>query len=86
MKYSIPSDVAALDRDRDGYVDRIYVGDTGGNIWRVDVGDASLANWTVNKLATVGYDAVNNNPSGASSSIRPMWCTARTQSVHTMPS
>ena len=63
MIYSIPSDVATLDRNSDGYIDRIYVGDTGGNIWRVDVGDASAANWTVNKLATVGYDAVNNNPS-----------------------
>ena len=63
MIYSIPSDVAALDRNRDGYIDRVYVGDTGGNIWRVDMGDASAANWTVNKLATVGYDADNNKTS-----------------------
>ncbi|HZM46017.1 MAG TPA: PilC/PilY family type IV pilus protein [Burkholderiales bacterium] len=63
MIYSIPSDVAALDRNADGYIDRLYVGDTGGNVWRVDIGDASAVNWTVNKLATVGYDAVNNKTS-----------------------
>jgi type IV pilus assembly protein PilY1 len=60
MIYSIPSDVAALDRNRDGYVDRLYVGDTGGNIWRVDMNDASAGNWTVNKLASVGFAATDN--------------------------
>ncbi|HKA45909.1 MAG TPA: PilC/PilY family type IV pilus protein [Burkholderiales bacterium] len=57
MTYSIPSDVAALDRNADGFVDRLYVGDTGGNVWRVDVNDPSAANWTVNKLASVGFAA-----------------------------
>ncbi len=60
MIYSIPSDVAALDRNSDGYIDRLYVGDTGGNVWRVDVSDAAPANWTVSRLATVGYDAYGN--------------------------
>ena len=63
MIYSIPSDVAALDRNGDGYIDRLYVGDTGGNVWRADIGDPSAANWTVNKLASVGYDADNNKVS-----------------------
>jgi len=55
MTYAIPSDVAVLDRDSDGYADRLYVGDTGGNVWRVDLNDPSPANWTVNKLASVGF-------------------------------
>ncbi len=55
MTYAIPGDVAVLDRNSDGYADRLYVGDTGGNIWRVDLNDPSPANWTVNKLAAVGY-------------------------------
>jgi type IV pilus assembly protein PilY1 len=37
MKYAIPSDVAAYDSDGDGYVDRIYVADMGGQLWRVDL-------------------------------------------------
>jgi type IV pilus assembly protein PilY1 len=55
MTYAIPSDVAALDTNRDGLIDRVYVGDTGGNIWRVDLADPLAANWTVNKLASLGY-------------------------------
>ncbi len=37
MKYSIPSDLSLLDSDGDGAVDRIYVGDMGGQVWRVDL-------------------------------------------------
>jgi len=33
--YSFPSDVAALDSDNDGYVDRLYLSDTGGRVWRI---------------------------------------------------
>lgn len=62
MVYSIPSDVTVLDRDRDNnkYVDRVYVGDTGGNVWRVDIGDinndgtSNPAEWAVHKLASIG--------------------------------
>lgn len=36
MLHSIPSRVAAADSDGNGLTDRIYVGDTGGNIWRID--------------------------------------------------
>jgi type IV pilus assembly protein PilY1 len=39
MKYSIPSEVTALDTDGDKSVDRLYVGDTGGQLWRIDLGD-----------------------------------------------
>jgi len=35
MKYPIPSDVTVLDTDYDGYTDRLYVGDTGGQLWRI---------------------------------------------------
>jgi type IV pilus assembly protein PilY1 len=55
MTYAIPADLAVLDRDSDGYADRLYVGDTGGNVWRVDLNDPSPANWTVNKFASVGF-------------------------------
>jgi type IV pilus assembly protein PilY1 len=33
---SIPSDVAAVDSNGNGLIDRLYVGDTGGVVWRVD--------------------------------------------------
>lgn len=38
MKYSIPSEITALDTNGDKSVDRLYVGDTGGQVWRIDLG------------------------------------------------
>ncbi|MGQ9647446.1 MAG: pilus assembly protein [Thermodesulfobacteriota bacterium] len=46
MIYSIPSDITTLDVDGDGFVDRLYVGDMGGRVWRFDIGDPSTSNWT----------------------------------------
>lgn len=37
MDFSIPSEVATLDADGDKATDRIYVGDTGGQMWRIDL-------------------------------------------------
>jgi type IV pilus assembly protein PilY1 len=50
MKYSIPSDISIVDINGDGRIDRLYVGDMGGQIWRFDVGDASAANWTGKRI------------------------------------
>jgi hypothetical protein len=53
MDYSIPSDVTVI-KDRNGAVNnRAYVGDTGGNMWRVDMASADVDDWTVTKLASV---------------------------------
>ena len=54
MTHDMPADMAVLDRDRDGYADRVYAADTGGNLWRLDIDDASPNNWTVTKLASLG--------------------------------
>lgn len=59
---SIPSEVAAVDSDGNGLVDRVYVGDTGGVLWRVDAycknqdGTDCGANaaWKMTKLLSVG--------------------------------
>jgi type IV pilus assembly protein PilY1 len=51
MVYSIPSDIARVDTDGDGKIDRLYVGDMGGRIWRFNIGDATnTASWTGNIL------------------------------------
>ncbi len=39
---AVPSKIRALDVDKNGSIDRLYFGDTGGNIWRVDL-DAGKA-------------------------------------------
>jgi len=45
MKYSIPSDIARVDTDGNSLIDRLYVGDVGGQIWRFDIGDSNPSNW-----------------------------------------
>lgn len=64
---SIPADVTIADTDGDGYIDRIIAGDTGGNVWRADLGAfvtvSGVTNpviddttkWKLTKLATLGY-------------------------------
>jgi type IV pilus assembly protein PilY1 len=37
MQYSIPADIKVIDLDGDGYGDRLYAADLGGQVWRFDV-------------------------------------------------
>jgi type IV pilus assembly protein PilY1 len=76
LKDSIPSTVTVVDTNGDGFTDRIVVGDTGGNIWRADLGDAVGASalpvtqsqvtddWELNLLAKLGRHAPNSGCSG----------------------
>lgn len=67
LTHAIPSAVTAMDRDGDGYTDRFYVGDTGGNLWRVDMysGSASdgasglTSSWTLSKIASIAGSGAN---------------------------
>jgi type IV pilus assembly protein PilY1 len=47
MAYSIPSDIQRVDTNGDGKIDRLYVGDMGGRIWRFDIKDSDPTLWTV---------------------------------------
>ncbi|MBI4983925.1 MAG: hypothetical protein HZC24_00850 [Rhodocyclales bacterium] len=53
-RYSVPSEIQALDSNGDGCFDRLYVGDTGANLFRVDIDDADATNWKAYKLAALG--------------------------------
>ncbi|MBN2644475.1 MAG: hypothetical protein JXR59_03255 [Desulfuromonadaceae bacterium] len=44
--YAIPSDPMVIDVNSDSYADRIYVGDTGGRIWRIDISSNNSEDWT----------------------------------------
>ncbi len=55
MKFSIPSQLAAIDSRNSGYTDTLYVGDTGGQVWRFNVGDPNPVNWSAKRL----YDLSN---------------------------
>ena len=58
MDCSISSDVAVLSNLGGSVKNRGYVGDTCGNIWRLDFDNVDPAKWTVTKLAAVGNIAV----------------------------
>jgi type IV pilus assembly protein PilY1 len=71
MEYAFPAPPALLDSDRDGFIDRAYIGDLGGNMWRLKFctpSDGVTCNqtngWTVNKLF---------NGSDSASSARPIY-------------
>ncbi len=58
MTYSIPSDIAALDINGDNKVDRLYVGDMGGQLWRFDIGNLNnIAGWTGKVIFKSNQDA-----------------------------
>jgi len=57
---SIPSSIGILDSTGDGLTDRLYVGDTGGNIWRVDMPSDDTDDFSVFKLASLGGDVDNS--------------------------
>lgn len=54
MTRSIPADITIIDRDRDGFADRLYAVDTGANVWRIDIGNTNPSGWQVHKLAELG--------------------------------
>ncbi|HJV80014.1 pilus assembly protein [Noviherbaspirillum sp.] len=70
MDYSVAADIALLDRDADGYVERMYAVDVGGNVWRVDLepsAGTAPSNWQVTKLAALGC---SSGPCGAGTTPR----------------
>lgn len=58
MDYSIPSEIRIIDSNGNGVADRMYFGDMGGQLWRVDIAEkTSLADdttYSTYKLADFG--------------------------------
>lgn len=62
MTYAIPADITLLDRNGDGYIERLYAADLGGNIWRADLepgGSTAPSGWTVTQIASLGGTGAN---------------------------
>jgi len=78
--YSVPADVLAVDATGDaaGTIDRLYVGDMGGNLWRMDVDDRTIsnspANWSIVLLAKLAtstrLNKLFNQPTMAASTYK----------------
>lgn len=57
LKYSVVSEIKSVDRDSDGFIDNLYFGDLGGQIFRVDINNAlstADANFNVKRIVRIG--------------------------------
>jgi Tfp pilus tip-associated adhesin PilY1 len=45
MTYSLPAAPSLIDRDNDGYVDEIFIGDINGQLWKLEIRGAGVAEW-----------------------------------------
>jgi type IV pilus assembly protein PilY1 len=56
MLYSFPASPAKIDSDSDAFLDRVYIGDLGGNVWRLkmcmssDASSCTSGSWVMSKL------------------------------------
>ncbi|WP_105213059.1 pilus assembly protein [Pseudoalteromonas sp. T1lg22] len=57
-KHSIVGEVAMLDSDYDGYTDRMYASDTGGNVWRFDMPSTDKSTWSVFHFAELSNSEI----------------------------
>ncbi len=73
MNFSIPSNPAAVDLNNDGYIDHVYIGDVGGQLWKFDFttaarltggtsGTVNNADWKGKRFFRAGSDT---NPPAA---------------------
>ena len=64
MQYAIPSALRVVDMDANGSADRIYFGDMGGQLWRIDIDETSLnssSGATVTRLASFNNGSTSGN-------------------------
>ena len=61
---SVAADITVVDTDANGYVDLAYAVDTGGNIWRINIGTQTPSAWTITQVAALGCDATPCAASG----------------------
>jgi type IV pilus assembly protein PilY1 len=65
MNFSLTENSTAVDLDNNGYVDRVYIGDTGGQLWKFDVSDqTSTTNWKGKRLFTAAPSQTNPPATG----------------------
>jgi len=72
MNFSLAADPTAVDLDNDGYVDRVYIGDVGGQLWKFDVAPSGGAttsgslinNWTGKRLFAAASSQANPPAAG----------------------
>jgi hypothetical protein len=82
MNYAVPGTAAIVDSDNDGLIDMAYIGDLGGNIWRMkfcsaaDSSSCNTGNWSGSLLYSrdaAGAGAVYDAPAVAKDANGNIW-------------
>ncbi|HEY6200019.1 MAG TPA: hypothetical protein VI231_15510, partial [Candidatus Binatia bacterium] len=70
MNFSLAAAPTAVDLDNNGYIDHVYVGDVGGQLWKFDVSAAAavsgglVTNWTGKRLFVASPSQTNPPAAG----------------------
>ncbi len=64
MNFSLTENSTAVDLNNDGYVDRVYIGDTGGQLWKFDVSASATSSWAGKRLFTAAPSQTNPPAAG----------------------
>jgi type IV pilus assembly protein PilY1 len=64
MNFSIAANATAIDLDNDGYVDRVYIGDVGGQVWKFDVSATATSSWAGKRLFAAASTQANPPATG----------------------
>ncbi len=67
--FAMISELTAIDSNFDGYADRLYAGDSGGNIWRINVMDPIPTNWTVTMIFSSNPGYTGDQASGVAAAL-----------------
>lgn len=81
MNFAVPGTAAIVDSDNDGFVDLAYIGDLGGNIWRMkfctaaDGSSCTTGNWSGSRFFNreAGIGAVYDAPAVAKDANGNIW-------------
>jgi type IV pilus assembly protein PilY1 len=70
MNFSLPGDASAVDLNNDGFIDKVYIGDVGGQLWKFDTSAAAtlssglVNNWTGKRMFTAPLSGTNPPATG----------------------
>ncbi|PYN50160.1 MAG: hypothetical protein DMD94_27325, partial [Candidatus Rokuibacteriota bacterium] len=60
MGFSLAANPPAIDFDNNGYTDKVYIGDVGGQLWKFDVSATATTSWSGKRLFAA--DSGQTNP------------------------
>jgi type IV pilus assembly protein PilY1 len=64
MNFSLAENSTAVDLNNNGYVDHVYIGDTGGQLWKFDVSATATSSWAGKRLFMAASSQANPPANG----------------------